>query len=282
MNEFFQAIGNYEFMRNALLACILAGLGGGIVGTYVVTRRITYIGGGIAHAILGGMGVAYYLSVINEWGWLHPLYGAAITAVILSVFIGWASLKAGQREDTLISALWAIGMAVGIIFIYKTPGYYENLMSYLFGNILMISSGDLLMIAILDIIIILAALLFYRQFMAICFDEEFARTRGINVGFYYVFLLILTALMVVIMITLVGVVMVIALLTIPAAISSRFTRTIGQTMFFASAIAIILTIAGLAISYLTDTPTGAVIILIMGSVYFLSFLLVRIFPTLSR
>jgi len=184
--EFFDALVNHAFMRYALFTGLLAGIACGIVGTYVVARRITYIAGGIAHAVLGGMGIAFYLSVVHGWTRLHPLHGAIVAALLAAVIIGFVSLRARQREDTVIGALWAVGMAVGILFISWTPGYNENLMSYLFGNILMVSAGDLWLLGILDVVVVGVALLFYNQLQAVCFDEEFARIRGVNVEFFYI------------------------------------------------------------------------------------------------
>jgi zinc transport system permease protein len=233
----------------------------------VVTRRITYIGGGIAHSVLGGMGVAYYLSVVSNWKNFQPVAGAIIAALVAAVVIGLVSLRARQREDTVIGAIWAIGMAIGIIFISKTPGYGQDLMSYLFGNILMVTSSDLWLIGILDIIVVMVGLLFYNQLLAVCFDEEFARVRGINVEFYYLLLLCLTALTVVILVTVVGVVMVIAMLTIPVAIAGYFTRTLWRMMLLATIFGILFMIFGLALSYGPDLPAGATIIVLAGATY---------------
>ncbi|MFQ6008438.1 MAG: metal ABC transporter permease, partial [Candidatus Zixiibacteriota bacterium] len=212
MFEFIDAVAQHRFMLNALITGILASVACGVVGTYVVTRRITYMAGGIAHSVLGGMGVAYYLSRAHKLEIIQPLHGAVAAALLAAILIGWVSRRAKQREDTVIGAIWAIGMAVGFIFISKTPGYNTDLMSFLFGNILMVSARDIWLIVGLDILVVGAGLLFYNQFLAVCYDEEFARVRGINVGFYYLLLLCLTALTVVILVTVVGIVMVIALM----------------------------------------------------------------------
>jgi len=265
--EFIEAVISFAFLQKALLAGALAGISCGMVGPYIVTRRISYIGGGIAHSVLGGMGAAYYFSATYGWTGLHPLYGAAAAALASAIIIGMVSLKASQREDTVISAIWAIGMAVGVIFIMKTPGYNQNLMSYLFGNILMVSSRDLLFILGLDLLIILISVLFYNKFLVICFDQEFARARGINVEFYYLLLLCLTALTVVILVTIVGVVMVIALLTLPVAIAGVFARTLWRTMLLSIILSILLSLVGLGISYNYDLPAGATIILLAGFIF---------------
>jgi len=270
VTEFIDALLHHSFLQYALLTGILASIACGIVGTYVVTRRITYIGGGIAHSILGGMGVAYYVSVVYKWNNFQPLYGALIAAVLAAVIIGLVSLRAREREDTVISSIWAVGMAVGIIFISRTPGYSQDLMSYLFGNILMVGSADLWLIVGLDALVIIVSLLFYNQLAAVCFDEEFARVRGLNVSFYYLLLLCLTALTVVILVTVVGIVMVIALLTLPVAVAGHFTRTLWGTMILATVLSMFFVITGLAVSYGPNLPAGATVILIAGLVYLLT------------
>jgi len=269
VGEFIDALMHHSFLQYALLTGLLASVACGIVGTYVVTRRITYIGGGIAHSILGGMGVAYFLSVAYRWNGLKPMYGAIIAALLAAIIIGLVSLKSRQREDTVISSIWAIGMAVGVIFISRTPGYNQDLMSYLFGNILMVTHSDLWLIAGLDALVIVIGILFYNQFTAVCFDEEFARVRGLNVSFYYLLLLCLTALTVVILVTVVGIVMVIALLTLPVAVAGHFTRTMWGTMILATILSIVFVVTGLAVSYGPNLPAGATVILIAGLAYLL-------------
>ncbi len=213
MYEFLTDLRQYPFLQNALLTGLLAGVACGVIGTYIVVRRISYIAGGIAHSVLAGLGAAFYLQRVHHWSALQPVYGALVVAVIAAITIGLVSLKARQREDTAISALWAVGMAIGIVFISMTPGYNEELMGYLFGNILLVSSSELWMLGGLDVIIVVLGLLFYNQFLAVCFDQEFARLRGMNVEFFYLLLLALAALTVVILATVVGIVMVVALLT---------------------------------------------------------------------
>ena len=180
MSQFLTDLQHYSFLQNALLTGILASVACGIIGTYVVVRRISYIADGIAHTVLGGMGAALYLHKVYHWQGVMPIHGALVSAIIAAIIIGLVSLWAKQREDTVISALWAVGMAVGIVFISRTPGYNEDLMGYLFGNILMVSSNDLWMLAGLDAVIVAIGLLFYNQFLAVCFDHEFARLRGLK------------------------------------------------------------------------------------------------------
>lgn len=267
MIDFFSALGHFSFLQYALLAGLLASVACGTVGSYVVTRRISYVAGAISHFVLGGMGVARYLNVVYGWSSLKPLDGAVVAALVAAIIIGLVSLRAKEREDTIIGALWAIGMAVGIIFISRTPGYNQDLMSYLFGNILMVSSSDIYLIALLDGLVLLISFLFYNQFLAICFDEEFARLRGIRVELFYLLLLCLTALTVVILVNVVGIILVIALITLPAAVAGHFTNSLWRTMLAASVLCMLFVTAGLGFSYQTNLPAGATIIVLAGIIY---------------
>lgn len=275
MADFFQALLQYSFLQNALLAGLLASITCGIVGTYVVTRRITYLAGGIAHCVLGGMGFARYMEVVHGWSFLTPMVGATLAALVSAFVIGWIKIRARERTDTVISAFWGMGMSTGILFIAKTPGYGEDLMAYLFGNILLVTHGDLLAIAVLDLFIVATVLLFHKQFVAVCFDEEFARLRGVNTQFFYFLMLALTALTVVLMVSVVGIVMVIVLLTLPAAIAGRFFQRMGPMMVLAAALCASLTFFGLAISYEPDLPAGACIIMLAGIAFLTTALLKR-------
>lgn len=275
MGDFFSAVGRYSFLQYALLTGVLASVACGIVGSYVVARRISYVAGAIAHFILGGMGAAHYMQVVHGWSWFQPLYGAVISALIAAVIIALVSFHARQREDTVIGALWAIGMAIGVLFIARTPGYNQDLMSYLFGNILMVTPGDLWLIGILDLMVVLTGLLFYNQLQAVCFDEEFARLRGVNVELFYVILLCLTALTVVLLVTVVGIIMVIALITLPAAVAGHFTKTLGRMMVAATIWSLLFTTFGIAISYGPNLPAGATIIVLAGVIYILATILAR-------
>ncbi len=272
MSTFIKDLLELPFLQNAVLAGILCSIGSGIVGTYVVLRRITYIAAAISHCVLGGLGAARYFSVVYNLPWLKPVYGAVITALLSALIIGWISLKAKEREDSIISALWAVGMSMGVLFIYKTPGYNEDLMNYLFGNILMVSSEELYLIAGLDVLTIILTSVFYKQTVAVCFDEEYARTRGVNVEFYYLLMLCMTALTVVLTVNVVGIIMVIALLTLPVAISSKFFNRVWKIMLGATILGMIFTSTGLMVSYEPNLPSGAVTIVIAGVVYLLTIL----------
>lgn len=267
MTEFFQAVGQYKFLQQALLAGIIASVACGVMGSYVVVRRITYLAGGVAHCTLGGIGVAEYLRQVQGVTWLHPLYGAALAAVASALVIGWVNLWARQREDTVISALWAVGMAVGVLFLARTPGYQADPMNYLFGNILMVSRQELLILVGLDVLVLGLGLAFYNRFLAVCFDQEFAGLRGVSVEFYFLLLLALTALTVVVLVTVVGLIMVIALLTLPVAVAGHFVHRLWQIMLLATLLSVLLTTGGLALSFKPNLPSGALTIVLAGGLY---------------
>jgi zinc transport system permease protein len=267
--EFLDALRTTTFLQVTAAAGLLASVACGIIGSYVVVRRITYIAGGIAHCVLGGLGAACYAQVVYDWQWLHPMYGAVVAALAAAIIIGLVSLRGGEREDTVIGALWAIGMVVGIMFILKTPGYQVDPMDYLFGDILMLNAGDLWLLAALDLLVIGVGLLFYNQLQAVCFDEEFARLRGLNVELYYIMLLCLIALTVVLLVYVVGIVLVIALLTLPAAIAGHFCRSLWQLMIVAAGLSMIFTTVGLALCWTPELPPGATTILVAAAAYIL-------------
>lgn len=275
--EFFSDLQSHAFLQYAVATGLLSSVSCGIVGSFVVVKRITYIAGGIAHTVLGGMGAAVYMSRTGIWPGLDPLWAAMITAVVAAIIIGLVSIRAREREDTIIGALWAVGMAAGIIFITKTPGYSSDLMSYLFGNILMVSAKDLWLVGGLDIVVVLLVSGLFHQFQAVCFDSEFAQLRGLNSNFLYILLLCLTALTVVALITVVGVVLVIALLTIPAAISGILCANLRSMMVMASALCALFTTSGLLLSYGPDLPVGATTIIIAALVYLVVALLKGLF-----
>lgn len=267
MHLFLRDLLQHDFLQFALLTGILASFSCGVIGSFVVVRRITYIAGGIAHSVLGGLGAALYVQRSYDWPALDPLYGAIAAALIAALIIGTVSLKAREREDTVIGALWAVGMAVGVLFISQTPGYNTDLMSYLFGSILMVSPQELWLLLGLDVLVIVTAIVFYNQFLAVSFDDEFALLRGLRVEAYYLLLLCLTALTVVVLVTVVGIVMVIALLTLPAAIAGFFSRSLRQMMVLAAILCMLFTVSGLVLSYAPNYPAGATTIVLAGAVY---------------
>ncbi len=268
MLEFFEALGQHAFLQTALVAGLLASVGCGVVGAFVVVNRIAFLAGGIAHSVLGGMGAALYYG-------FDPLVGALLAAILSALLIGWVHLGWKAREDTLIGALWSIGMAVGILFIARTPGYTTDLMSYLFGNILLVPQRELWFMVCLDALLLSIVALFYRQFLAVSFDEEFARLRGVSVTLFYLLLLCLVAVTVVLLIQVVGLILVIALLTLPAAIAGHYVHSLGRIMLLATLLGSLFTSGGLALSYSPDLPVGPTIILLAGSVYLISALLSR-------
>ncbi|MFO7821159.1 MAG: metal ABC transporter permease [Lentisphaeria bacterium] len=257
MNEFLQAVSTHTFLQNAILAGLLASLSCGVVGSYVVVKQMSFISGGIAHAVLAGMGIAYFCGG-------NPMWGAVPAALIFALIIGWITLRQPAFSDTVIGALWATGMSVGILFIYGTPGYAVNLFSYLFGNIYMVTKFDVTLLLVLDLVIIGLVFTGYKGFMAVCFDEEFARLQGARVKTLYLTLLCLIALTVVILVQIVGIVMVIALLTLPAAIARQWTGGLFSMMVAGTFCALLFTMTGLAISYPFNLPGGATIVLLAG------------------
>ncbi len=263
MTDFFLVLTEYSFLQFALLAGILASIGCGIMGTYVVLKRITFIAGGISHSVLGGMGVSVYYG-------FEPLSGALIAAIISALLIGWVRIKWRVQEDILIGALWALGMAIGILFISQTPGYQADLMNYLFGNILLISKQSLWFMLALDTLLLLVIGIWHRQFLAVVFDEEFAKLRGIPVTFFYLLLLVMIAVTVVLLIQVVGLILVLALLTLPASIAGHYVSSIGKMMLVATIIGSIITTLGLGVSYSSNLPTSAIIVLIAGCAYIIS------------
>lgn len=270
MAEFLRAIldPDFAFLRYALVVGVLASISLGIVGTYVVARRISSMAGAISHCVLGGIGAALFLRERMEWAWLDPVYGAIAAGLLAAVVIGLVSLHAKQREDTVIGALWAVGMAVGLLFLSQTRAYVDP-MSYLFGNILMISRTDLWIVVGLDLVVISICVLFYNNFLALCFDEEFALLRGVNVKTYFLLLLCLTALAIVLLVRVVGIVLVIALLTLPAAIAGSLAKRLWQMMLLSVALCMVFVVLGLGFSYAWNLPTGATIIVFAGLVYLL-------------
>ncbi len=257
-----------SFLKYAFLIGIFGGVVFGVVGTYIVTRRISAIAGAIAHCILAGIGAALYCRQEFGLSWLHPVHGSIISALLAAIIIGFVSMYAKQREDTVIGAIWAIGMAIGILFLSKTSGYVE-VDSYLFGNILLVSKQDFIMTLVLDAVILIPCFLFFNNFMAACFDEQFAELRGIRVKLTYMALLCMVALTVVLMVSVIGIILVLALLTLPAAIAGHFVKRLWSMMALTSVLCIAFTTSGLYLSYELDLPSAPLIAVIAGSCYLL-------------
>ncbi len=254
----------YEFMQNALIAGLLAAVACGIVGVYIVIKRVVFISGGIAHTSFGGIGLGYFLGI-------NPVLGAMFFTLLSALGIGLVIKRTKLPEDTAIGILWAMGMALGIIFIGLAPGYAPDLFSYLFGNILTVPVSDLILMLILDAVIITLVLLFYKEFLLLSFDEEFSTVAGVPTERLYLLLLCIIALTVVVLIRVVGIILVIALLTIPAALARQFTHSIKKMMLLATLAGAVFTFSGLWLSYLLDLASGATIILVSGTALFISF-----------
>ncbi|MCK9411489.1 MAG: metal ABC transporter permease [Prolixibacteraceae bacterium] len=249
-----------NFFRNALLASLLASITCGIIGTYIVSRRIVFISGGITHASFGGIGMGYYMG-------FDPILGAVLFGIFSALGIEFFTRKADLREDSAIAMLWALGMALGIIFIFLTPGYAPNLMSYLFGNILTVSLTDILFLTFLTLGIGAFFILFYRMILFISFDEEYALTNNTPVRLFNMILICLVALTIVLNIRVVGIILVMSLLTIPQAISNLFTRYFHKMIFFSIFFGFVGSISGLVFSYVYDIPSGAAIIFALVLMY---------------
>ncbi len=260
----------FEFMRNALAAGLLASIICGIMGTLVVVNRIVFLSGGIAHAAYGGIGMSLYFG----WPYLPGAIGFSLVAAMVMALV---SLDFKHRADTIIGVIWAVGMALGIILIDLTPGYNVDLMSYLFGSILTVPRMDLWIMLIVGVLISVLVAFYYPDLLALSYDEEFARIRGVPVKTLYLALIALLAVTIVMMIQVVGLILVIALLTIPPFIVERHARSMAQMMVGSSLLGIFFTILGLWLSYRFNLTSGAAIIMVAGSVFFLSLLWERIF-----
>ncbi|QGY38757.1 iron chelate uptake ABC transporter family permease subunit [Pseudodesulfovibrio cashew] len=256
---------HFEFMRNALMAGLLASLICGIIGTLVVVNRIVFISGGIAHASYGGVGLAFFLGLP-----VLPVTTAFTLAAAL--LMAMVTLHARERADTVIGVMWAAGMALGIILLDFTPGYNVDLMSYLFGSILAVPRSDLWLMAGLACLVFVLVMAFFRGFLVMAFDEEFARSRGVPVDFLYCLLIALIGLSVVMIIRVVGLILVIALLTIPPFIAERRARSLGSMMAVSTVLSALFTVIGLIVSYMADITSGASIIGVASLGFFLSFL----------
>jgi len=232
----------------------------------VTVKRIASLAGAISHAVLGGIGIALYLSATGKVPNLPPMVGAIIFALLSALLIGTASLKSKQREDTVIQAIWAIGMSIGVLFMAKTPGYSDP-SSYLFGNILLISSQDLWMLLALDIIVIILIWRYYEQIEATAFDEEFAQVRGIPTRVVFLVILAVTAIAVVLLQTFVGIVMVIAMLTLPAGTAGFGAKSLAAMMVASTIYSFIFSTAGLAAGWVFDAPVGAMVVVTAGLFY---------------
>jgi zinc transport system permease protein len=246
----------YSFVVRSILGALFASITAGLAGTYIVSRRLVFLSGGITHASFGGIGLGYYLGI-------NPVVGAAVFGLGSAMGMEYLSARGKMREDSAIGILWALGMAVGIIFVYLTPGYAPNLMSYLFGSILTVTYGDLVALGLISLVLIIYTALFYRTLLYISFDENYARTFTRHVDLFKYISVGLTGLAIVLNIRMAGVIMIIALLTIPANIIMLFTRKYFRIIVLSTAVSFVAISAGFAISWFTNLPTGATIVTVL-------------------
>jgi len=256
----------FEFMRNAVIAGCFASLICGVIGSFVVVNRLVFLAGGIAHAAFGGIGIAFFFGIPYMLG---TLGFSLIAALIMTAVV----LNNKSRADTFIGILWAVGMATGIIFLDMTPGYNVNLMSYLFGSILAVPTSDIWWMLGLSVFTISAAGFFYRDLLAISYDDEFARLRGVPVNLIYFLFIGLVAVSIVIIIRVVGLILVIALLTIPPYIAEKYSRSLAQMMIVSTLLSVVFNLSGLWLAYTYNLTSGATIILVAAAAFFISMVL---------
>lgn len=254
MPSFLDAL-SYEFLRNALLAGLIASVLCGVIGTFVVVKRLAFLSDGISHAAFGGMGVCHFLGI-------DPLIGAVSVALAAALALGSMDSETVRSYDTMIGVLWAVGMAVGIVFLYLTPGYAPNLSTYLFGNILLVSRDEILVILGLSVLILGILALFFQGIVAVAFDEVFARVQGVRVRLLMSLLLTMIALTVVVLIQVVGIILVVALLTIPPVISLMLFKGLRSVLACSVLVGVGMTLGGLILSFYYDLPSGPAIILL--------------------
>ncbi len=259
----------YEFMRNALMAGILASIICGIMGTLVVVNRIVFLSGGIAHAAYGGIGMSFYFG----WPYLAGTMGFSVAAAALMAGV---SMKAKHRADTVIGVIWSMGMASGVIFLDMTPGYNVDLMSYLFGSILAVPLSHLWVMFISSFVILGLVFYFFHDLLALSYDEEFAKIRGVPTTALYFLMIIMLAVTIVMVIQIVGLILVIALLTIPPYIMEKRVKSLPQMMIGASLLGMVFTVIGLWISFVYNITSGAAIIMVAGIFFFISLILDRV------
>lgn len=277
MTSFITDMASNQFLLNGLLAGILASLACGIVGPWVTTRRMVFLAGAIAHFAVAGIGAALYLrSAVPELDWLEPLYGATVAAVAGAILIAILHARGHEQLDTLIGATWAIGMSVGIVLVKLTPGYAGDLMSCLFGNLATVPTRHIVLLAALDVGIIATALWWHKRFLAICLDPEYAALRGVRPLVADIVLLVLTALTVVALMQVVGLILVLALLTLPAATAGHHLVRLAAVMGAATLIGMACTTLPRMAVYGTPIPPESAIVLAAGLVYVISLAIRRL------
>lgn len=273
MHDFFEALSVNPLLLTALFAALAASVVSGIIGSYVVVKRIVFISGSISHSVLSGIGLCLWLERAKGIIWVSPLYGALISGILSALLIGWIHLFYKEREDTVIAALWSVGMAIGVLFISQTPGFNVELTNFLVGNILWVTPQDLYLLIGLDLLLIGIVLCLHKRFLAISFDEKQARLQNQPVTALYLLLLVLTSITIVLLIQVVGIILVMTMLAIPAAIANLFTSSLSRMIFLAIAISCSLCFFGMAFAFHLDWPPGATIALLSGSTYILSMMI---------
>jgi zinc transport system permease protein len=259
----------FEFMRNALVAGLLVSVICGIMGALVVVNRIVFLSGGIAHASYGGIGLSFFLGI-------PYLFGTIGFSLLAGLVMAFVSMKAKHRADTIIGVIWALGMAFGIIMIDLTPGYNVDMMSYLFGSILTVPAVDIVIMLVVGLLMIVLVALYYKDLLALSYDEEFAQIRGVPVKGLYFALICMLAVTIVLVIRVVGLILVIALLTIPPFIVEKHAKSLVQMMVGSSVLGIVFTIIGLWFSYRYNITSGATIIMVSGIGFLISALIDRL------
>ncbi len=271
------------FILFSLAAALLASLSGGVVGSYVIIKRLANLCGTITHSVLGGMGLFLWLQKSKGIEWCDPIFGAVLASILSAWTIGWIHFRFRQRVDAILAAIWSTGMSIGIIFLALTPGSSADLSNFLLGNILWITPRDLIWLTLLSIAILTTVACFYRPFLAVCFDEEQAELQKIPVKKIYFLLLTLIALTVVLLIQIIGTILTIAILTLPATTANLFTTRLTSMMIGAVCFSALVSSAGIAASYFLDWPPGATISLCAAAVYLASlFLKKKIFNSTPR
>ncbi len=265
---------HFEFIQNALLAGLLASIICGVMGTLVVVNRIVFLSGGIAHAAYGGIGLAVFFG----WPFLLGTIGFSLVAAFIMAVI---TLKSKHRADTIIGVVWAIGMASGVILLDLAPGYNVDLMSFLFGSILTVPDSDIWMMLGVGLVIVAVVVCFYNDYLALSYDEEFAQIRGVPVKTLYILMIVMLALGIVMIIQVVGLILVIALLTIPPYIAEKYSRSLLNMMVLSSVLSAIFTVAGLWLSYVFNLTSGASIIMVAGFGFLISLGIERLLPGIS-
>ncbi|MCX6986624.1 MAG: metal ABC transporter permease [Chlamydiae bacterium] len=270
---FFEALQINPFLSLALIAGLVASIASGITGSFIVVKRIVFISGSIAHSVLGGMGLFLWIKRTFYIDWITPLQGAIVAALASALFMSWIKVKYKEREDSIIAALWSTGMALGVIFVALTPGYNVELMNFLFGNILWVSTKDIMTLIALDIAVAAITLIYYKRFQAVCFDEDQGELQGLSTNKIYSILLCMIALSIVLLIQVVGSILVIAILAIPAAVASYYTNKLATMIFLSIGLAMLFTTLGTFISYEWNWPPGATISLTAASIYAITLLI---------